>query len=199
MRRFGHIYQLSAVKRSIIIWIVFQALLWLVFGISYIIHNDAWTNVVRIDPATAAEGGWLSTFLFIILSNSIICALLAAGNLLVRFGSVTPGLVALFIQAVSIGWLAGSNGFEVPFESVMAANMQFLRIGLWETTAYALIFAVTLPKSLLIADTFPAKKWSHTRKLKDVKLSTSESGLILIGITVLIIAGIVETLAIIGN
>ena len=56
-----------------------------------------------------------------------------------------------------IGWLAGANGFEVPFINVTAANMQYLRIGLWETTAYSLVCGVTLTKSLLISETFPPK------------------------------------------
>lgn len=39
--RFGRIYQLGAIKRAIIIWLSFQGLLWLVFGISYLTHRDA--------------------------------------------------------------------------------------------------------------------------------------------------------------
>lgn len=192
------IYQLSAIKRSIIIWLGFQGILWLVFGISYIIHKEAWLNVVEIEPVTAAVDGWWSTFLYIILNNLVICVLIIVGNIFVRFNIITPGLVVLVIQAITIGWLAGSNGFEVPFANVTAANIQYLRIGLWETTAYALICAVTLPKSLLVAETFPAKKWSQTHKLKDIKLSNSEICILLLGIIVLIIAAIIETFALIG-
>lgn len=195
---FGRIYQLGAIKRTIIIWLSFQGLLWLVFGISYFTHRDAWLNVVEIDPGTATLGGWWITFLYIVLSNLFICLLIMAGNIFVRFNIVTPGLVVLVIQAVMIGWLAGSNGFEVPFVSVTAANIQFLRIGLWETTAYALVCAVTLPKSLLVAEKFPAKAWSQTRKLKDIKFSKDEISIFLLGITVLIIAAIIETFALIG-
>lgn len=121
-----------------------------------------------------------------------------AGNIFVRFNIVTPGLVVLVVQAVMIGWLAGSNGFEVPFASITAANIQFLRIGLWETTAYALVGAVTLPKSLLVADKFPAKEWSQTRKLKDIKFSNAEICILLVGITVLLVAAIIETFALVG-
>lgn len=76
--------------------------------------------------------------------------------------------------------------------------MQYFRIGLWETTAYALACAVTLPKSLNIAQTFPAKEWSQTRRLRDVSLSTVERGLLLLGGVVLVGAAIVETFAIVG-
>jgi len=192
------IYQLSPVKRSVMVWLSFQVILWFSFGISYITHQGAWLNVAEIDPVTAAVGGWWSTFLFIVLSNFIICLLIFAGNVFVRFGGITPGLVVLIIQGVMIGWLAGSNGFEVPFVNVQAANMQYLRIGLWETTAYALVCAVTLPKSLLIAETFPAKEWSQSRKWKEIGWSITEKSILLLGGIVLITAAIIETFAIIG-
>ena len=71
--------------------------------------------------------------------------LIGAGNLLVRFGSVTPGLLVLLVQGAAIGWVAGTNSFEVPFASVAAANMQYLRIGLWETSAYAIFVQLLSP------------------------------------------------------
>lgn len=196
--KLGNVYAISPIKRSIIIWLGFQILLWLIFAFSYLIHKDAWLNVVEVDAASAAVGGGFSTFLFIIAINLFIYILISVGNLFVRFNVVTPGLIVLIIQAVSIGWLAGSNGFEVPFVSVMAANVQFLKVGLWETTAYALACAVTLPKSLLISDTFPAKKWSQTNKFKDIKLSKSEIVILLLGGISLIIAALIETNSIIG-
>lgn len=196
---FSNIYNLNAIKRSVIIWIGFQVILWSVFSISYLMNKEAWTNVVEVEAITAAVGGgWWSTFLFIVFNNLFICFLIALGNLFVRFGFITPGLIVLVIQAITIGWLAGTNGFELPFESVKAANLQFIKIGLWETTAYALLCAITLPKSLLVANTFPAKKWSLTRKLKDIRLSFAEKIILTFSLVVLIIAGIVETFSIIG-
>lgn len=195
----GNIYHLAPIKRSIIIWLSFQVLLWAVFGLSYLLNKEAWINVTVVESASAMVGsGWWSTFLFIIISNFIICLLITVGNLFVRFGFITPGLVVLVIQAISIGWLAGSNGFEVPFVTLKAANLQFIKIGLWETSAYALIGAVTLPKSLLVADTFPAKEWSQKRKLNDISLCLAEKIIIIFGLAVLIIAGIVEAFAITG-
>lgn len=192
------IYEFSAIKRSIIIWLGFQIILWFVFGVSYITHKEAWTSIIEVESSTAAVGGWGTTFLFIVINNFIICLLIIAGNLFVRFNMITPGLLVLVIQAIMIGWVAGSNGFEVPFANVEAANMEYLKIGLWETTAYALTCAVTLPKSLHIAETFPAKEWSQTKKLKDVKLSTTEIIILLAGVVVLIVAAIIEACAIIG-
>ena len=191
------IYHMSALNRCIIIWLCFQGILWFVFGLGYITHKEAWTNVVEVEASTAAVGGWWTTLLFIVANNLVICLLLIVGNLFVRFHVFTPGLFVLLMQAVMIGWMAGTNGFEIPFVNVSAANIQFLRIGIWETTAYALAFAVTLPKSLLIADTFPAKKWSETKRLKDVRFNSSEILLLIFGGLVLILAAIVETFAIV--
>jgi hypothetical protein len=186
------IYKMNVIKRSLIIWVSFQVVLWAIFFISYITHKEAWSNVIQVNPSTAAVGGMLSTFLFIAINNLIVCALIVAGNLFARFSLATPGLLVLLVQAIMIGWLAGSNGFEVPFLSVKAANIQFLKIGLWETTAYALACAVTLPKSLNISDTFPAKKWTQTRKLKDVKFNTAEIWVSVFAGGVLVIAAAIE-------
>jgi hypothetical protein len=190
-----YIYNSGIIRRTIIIWLAFQLLMWIVFGVSYLIHIDAWTNVSRVEPSSAAVGGWSTTFIFILFNNAIICLLIVVGNIFVRFASVTPGVIALLIQAVSIGWLAGANGFEVPFQNVMTANMQFLKIGLWETTSYTLACAITLPKSLYIADTFPAKEWSEVRKFKDIRLTVQEFIVTLLGGLMLIGAAIVETIA----
>ncbi len=194
----GSIYHMGALKRSVVIWIGFQVALWLIFGISYIINREAWINVTEVDSASAAVGGWWTTLLFIIVNNFIICMLITAGNLFVRFNVITPGLLILALQAVMIGWMAGSNGFEVPFTSVAAANIQYIKIGLWETTAYALACAVSLPKSLLIAETFPAKEWALKRKLREVKLSAAETVVVLLGGLALVGAAIIETFAILG-
>lgn len=192
------LFNIGVFKRSLVLLIMFQLILWGVFGISYFLHQDAWTDIVHVNPQTAAVGRWFSTFLFIFITNSIICILIVVGNIFVRFGIITPGLIILLIQAVSIGWLAGQNGFEVPFVSVKEANLQFLKIGFWETIAYVLACSITLPKSLHIADTFPAKQWSVVRKFKDIKLSLREYIAMIICIMFLFSAAIIETIFIIG-
>lgn len=145
-----------------------------------------------VDPVVAAVGGWWSTLFYIIISNLIICILIIIGNVFVRFSYITPGLLVIAIQAVMIGWLAGSNGFEIPFKTVADANIQYLRIGLWETTAYALICAVSLPKSLLTSETFPAKEWLQQRSFKDIKLSIDEIIITVLSAIMLISAAIIE-------
>lgn len=192
------IFNMGVFKRSVVLLIIFQLILWSVFAISYFFHQDAWIDIVHVNPQTTAVGGWFSTFLFIFITNSIICILIIVGNIFVRFGIITPGLMILLIQAVSIGWIAGQNGFEVPFMSVKEANLQFLKIGFWETIAYVLACSITLPKSLHIADTFPAKQWAVVRKFKDIKLSLREYITMIICIMFLFSAAIIETIFIIG-
>lgn len=188
----GQLYKLNIVHRTLLIWIVFQVLLWSVFFVGFLTHRAHWENNIMLPPQMAAEGDFLSTLAYILMHNILICLLIVAGNLFVRFGWVTPGLAILLLQAINIGWLAGSNGFEVPFATVSTANIQYLRIGLWETTAYTIACAVTLPKSLLVAATFPAKKWESTRKWNELKWNKAEKWIAVLGGTVLLFAAVVE-------
>ena len=187
-----YLFRVSPGRRTLFLWVGLQLLLSSVFLISFWTHRGAWQNVPSVPSGFGAEGGFVATLLFILSRNLLICLLIVAGNIFLRFGWFTPGLAILILQGLGIGWLAGSNGFEVPFASVAAANMQYLRIGLWETTAYALACAVTLPKSLNISDTFPAKKWTQTRKLKDVKFNTAEIWVSVFAGGVLVIAAAIE-------
>lgn len=189
---FAKLYDLEPLQRAVAVWLLFQLVLWLTFGVGYLLNPGAWVDVPPIPPSQAAVGGWLSTLMFIIVNNALVVLIIVAGNLFVRFGWVTPGLLALLIQGTAIGWLAGTNGFEAPFASVATANAQFLRVGLWETTAYALACAVTLPKSLLVSKTFPATEWAEVHKLKDLRFSAKEKLLGLSVIVSLLTAALVE-------
>ncbi len=119
------------------------------------------------------------------------------GNVFVRFGPLTPGLVILLLQGIMIGHVAGANSFEFPFASVAEANIQYLKVGLWEITAYSLVCAVTLTKSLYVAGTFPAKQWSEVRKLKDIVFSAPEKMLFGASLILLVVSAYVEAFLII--
>jgi len=188
------ILRMRVLGRTVCIWLAFKLMLWFTFGLGFIINKAEWINVIQVQASSAAEGGWVSTLFFIIGSNLVICLLIAGGNIFVRFGSISPGLIILFIQAASIGWLAGSNGFEIPFESLRQANFQYLRVGFWETSAYALVCAVTLPKSLYVSKTFPAKKWSEIRGFKDLTLNKTEFILLIASGVAITGAAIIETI-----
>lgn len=181
------LYDLPVLARTGLLWVVFMAVLWTIFAIGLATHPEAWRNVIPAEP----EKGW-NVLAFIIVSNSVILALIALGNVFVRFGSITPGLVILGIQALVIGWTAGTNGFAEPFQSVAAANAAFLRVGLWETSAYVLICAVTLPKSLLVSSTFPAKVWEKSTPLKDLRFTKLEIVIAGLSLVVLYTSAAVE-------
>ena len=136
----------------------------------------------------------IGLFGFIVGMNSLVMLLIAGGNVFARFGWVTPGLVVLVVQGLQIGWLAGSNGFEAPFPTVEAANLAFLRVGLWETTAYALVCGVTLTKSLNVSATFPPRAWTETRGLSQLRLDSAEALLAAIALALLLGAALSETL-----
>lgn len=181
------LYRTGAWTRTGFLWVVFMAVAWSVAIIAYLTHLQAWKNV----PLIQIERGW-GVLLLILGSNLLLMVLIVVGNFFVRFGPVTVGLAILFWQAIAIGWTAGTNGFSEPFPSFSAANRAFLYVGLWETSAYVLICAATLTKSLLISDTFPARKWTEHRQLKDLSFSRSEKVIAITGITLLIGAAIVE-------
>lgn len=180
-------YQKNVVSRALFIWLGFSAALWLIFGLAYFTHPQSWGSAVEIQPQT----GW-GVFGMIVASNSLLLLLIIFGNLFVRFGVITPGLIILAIQAVMIGWTAGTNSFVEPFASVAQANAAFLRIGLWETSAYALLCAVTLPKSLLVSNTFPARQWAQQRTIKDLRFTKGERMIAAAGVLCLIGAAYVE-------
>lgn len=174
-------------SRILILWLVSMSVLWAVFAVAAYTHPDAWVNVQTVEPQT----GW-SVFWFILLNNFLILGLITLGNLFVRFGAVTPGLLILAIQLITIGWTAGTNGFMEPFPSISAANTTFVKIGLWEITAYLSICAITLNKSLFVADTFPAKKWTKTTPLKDVTFTRSEVVAATLSVSALVLAAYIE-------
>jgi hypothetical protein len=181
------LFEMDPLRRSVVLWVAFMATMWIVFGIGVLTHPDAYANLPAPDRAT----GW-RVVAFILGNNGVLLLLIFFGNLFVRFGSLTPGLLILAYEAVVIGWTAGTNGFMEPFPSMAAANAAFLRIGLWETTAYVLICAVTLPKSLNVAASFPAKQWSMTRKLKEIHFNRSELSIAALGIFSLVAAALIE-------
>lgn len=160
---------MSVIPRSLILWLAFMLVMGAVFALGWVTHPQAWNT----GADAPRETGW-PVFWFILGHNLLLLSLIAAGNVFVRFGGFTPGLVILFYQALTIGWTAGTNGFMEPFPTVAAANAAFLRIGLWETAAYVLVCAATLSKSLLVAADFPAKEWAETRRIVDLRFAPGE-------------------------
>jgi hypothetical protein len=178
---------MSVFKRSAILWLVIIILSLIVFEIAALMHPEAWEMGYSRTP----EKGW-NIFFFVIGFNLLLIAFITGGNLFVRFGSITPGLIILFLQAIHIGWIAGTNSFMEPFPSIRSAHLAFLRIGMWEITAYVLFCSATLDKSLLISESFPAREWNETRKLSDLEFKTRDKIVLLLGTSAFLIAAIVE-------
>lgn len=176
------------VVRTLVVWAVMMVVLWVVFAVAVVTHPAAWTDVT----AQPLDRGW--PLLWLALgANGFILAAIAVGNLFVRFGGLaTPGLLVLVMQAVVIGWTAGTNAFAAPFQSVAAANAAFLRVGLWETTAYAVMCAVTLRMSRLVADGFPAREWVQRRSLRQLWVSGVEWALVATSVVLLTGAAVIE-------
>ncbi|HSL45336.1 MAG TPA: hypothetical protein VK897_18015 [Anaerolineales bacterium] len=160
---------MPVVPRAGLLWLGFMVALWSVFAVGLLTHPQDWIHVRMVE----ADVGW-NVFWYILRNNLMLALLIIGGNLFVRFGRITPGVVILVIQAIIIGWTAGTNSFAEPFATVHAANIAFLRIGLWETTAYVLMCGATLNKSLFMAETFPAKTWAKITKWNEVAFTRTE-------------------------
>lgn len=180
---------MNVIPRSLILWLAFMLVMGAVFALGRVTHPQAWDTGIDVPRET----GW-PVFWFILGHNLLLLSLIAAGNIFIRFGSLTPGLIILFYQAFAIGWTAGTNGFMEPFPTVAAANAAFLRIGLWETTAYVLVCAATLPKSLLVAAGFPAKEWTEIRRIADLRFAPGERWVLGAGGLSLLFAALSEAL-----
>lgn len=189
---------MGVLKRSVVIWVLFQIVLWITFGIAYYFNLDAWNRGADIIHTVSTEDSLFKTFFIIIVNNLLLFFLIALGNIFVRFGIVTPGILILLFQGIMIGWTAGTNSFEYPFPSVLEANIQYLKVGLWETTSYALICGVTLTKSLYISDTFPAKEWSSISKLNEISFNFTERILAVVSLAILVLSAFIEAILIIG-
>lgn len=168
------------------------------FGITCFFNTDAWTDVPEAGYTPGGSDVLLKTFLLIIGNNLILLLLIVGGNIFVRFGIFTPGLLVLLIQGIMIGLVAGSNSFEFPFASIREANIQYLKVGLWETTAYALACAVTLTKSLYISTTFPARQWSEVRKLKEITFNAAKKIIAIISVLLLVVSAYIEAVLVTG-
>lgn len=177
----------TPLKRAAAVWGLFMAVQWSVFLIAYLTHPQAWIDVELFVPDTGVRSS-----LLILANNLLVIGLIAGANLFARFGNLSLGGLVLLIQGITIGWTAGTNAFQFPFASVADANLNYLKIGLWEVSAYAIICAVTMTKSLNISETFPPKKWSVTRKLSDLHWDSQEKALSLVGLLLLAGAAVIE-------
>ena len=111
------ILNLGAVKRSVVVLLGFQVLLWLVFGISYMLNRGSWVEVAAVEASTAAVGGWWSTFFFILLSKFIYLCSFWQGKYLgqVWLHHPWPSLFCFCRLSLLLLGLTGSLGLRYHF------------------------------------------------------------------------------------
>lgn len=188
------IYKLKLKKRCIVMWIVFQVLLWGIFFIAFFLNKDKWENInINKIEQEISIGMCVSSFVRILIMNILIYTIIAAGNLIARINIFTPGTVILLIHAIGLGWLAGINGFSVEFDSLLSANIQFLKVDLWEYTAYILVCCVTMTKSVYILEDYKMRKFEKTSSLKEIKFTKIETKVLAISFAILVTSAIIET------
>jgi hypothetical protein len=93
-----------------------------------------------------------------------------------------------------IGRIAGLNSFEHPMAGVGEGLLQFLRVGLWEITAYVIVAGVALTKARWIADRFGAATWRERRTWADLDWPRSELWLLDLAAALILGSGLVEAL-----
>jgi hypothetical protein len=66
-----NLFEMNSVQRTVVLWIAFMAILWIVFGIGLVTHPNAYTHL----PAVGRETGW-RVATFILGSNGVLMLLI---------------------------------------------------------------------------------------------------------------------------
>ena len=56
-----HLYNVSSARRTLLILVGFQLLLWSVSAVGFLTHREAWQHVAPVPPEFGAEGGFAET------------------------------------------------------------------------------------------------------------------------------------------
>ena len=67
MNKILNLYKADVWKRTLIIWLFCQIVMWLIFGVSYLCHQDAWINVSDVVGNNDSINEWWSLFLLLYL------------------------------------------------------------------------------------------------------------------------------------
>ena len=63
---FSSLYSAGAVKRTIVVWLLLQSVLWIFFAAGYLAKPGSWDNVQAVAPSSAAVGGVATTVGYIV-------------------------------------------------------------------------------------------------------------------------------------
>ncbi len=125
-------------KISLVDSSLFKRFIWM-WILSFSIFFLAWIAGYLILPQGALRGKlpgtWLlgedidvlSTFLKILLFNSLIGGIVFSLCNLFRVGDVPLGYVAIWLDILVFGLLKGTNSFIYPYETMLASFIGFLR------------------------------------------------------------------------
>lgn len=191
-RRSEWLFERGVGVRVVVLWLVTLTIMFVSFGLHLWLGNG-YEQVAAVPPERASTRllPLLLTIWGINLANALVIGFTST---LFRFGPVNVGTLYLTVQVVMIGRIAGLNRFEYPMANVGEGLLQFLRVGLWEVTAYAIVAGVTLTKARWIADRPGASTWRERRTWAELDWGRTEWTMLAVATVLLLGSGVVEAL-----
>lgn len=188
-------YERPVGVRLVVLWVAMLALTFGSFGV-HLWLGDGYGEAAATTAAPEAPS--LLRLVAIIWSiNLANAAVIGLTSTLFRFGPFNVGTLYLAVQVVMIGRIAGLNAFEFPMSSIADGLLQFLRVGLWEVTAYVIVAAVTITKARWIADRLGASEWRERRTWRELDWNDDERWLLVAAVGLILGAGLVEGISIV--
>lgn len=111
---------------------------------------------------------------------------------------VPLGYFAIWFSISIFGIIEGTNSFVYPYENIYASLRGFLRTGLWEFTAYILMTTATTNLVLYKQTSWTSWKICKIKNPSEIRIERYEKLAYFIGVVILAIAALTETLAIFG-
>lgn len=156
----------------------------------------------KVLPSSILLGGLtdpLETFMKIFLFNLFIGGFLYSTICnFFRVGRIPLGYFAVWLSITIVGLIEGTNSFLYPYANIYASLVGFLRTGLWEYTAYVLMTISTANIFLYRQTSWTNWETTKVRGFSEIELGRKEKAVCFLGIVVLAIAALTETLAIFG-
>lgn len=191
-RRGEWLFERGVGVRVVVLWLMALGVMFASFGL-HLWLGSGYDEVAA--PSAAPGSARLLPLLLTIWGINVANALvIGVTSTLFRFGPINVGALYLTVQVVMIGRIAGLNGFEHPMASVGEGLVQFVRVGLWEVTAYVIVAGVTLTKARWIADRLGAKTWREQRTWAELDWSRTERWMLAVAAVLILGSGFVEAL-----
>jgi len=149
-----------------------------------------WGSVV------AQQESFWSRFLATIGFNLGIASLIGIVLNLQRVNGFPTGYLFIFIQAILVGIIAGTNSFVIQVISpyTLEGWLVALRIGYLEFLGFTCIVAATVAVGLRDYPSWLSWKASKIKSWRDIRFSRQETIWLVIGILLVLLAGYNETM-----